>query len=516
MNEKFTTAENTPNAGRLMTSLRSSGYKNETAIADILDNSIDADAKNIKVYVLEEKGQTTIAVSDDGIGMDFNVLCQALRLGSDTNHEDSSDLGKFGLGLVTASISLTKRIEIYTKKKNSQTFAGILDLDDVIKTNSFEFQRGLATPAHIEVSQEFGLGEQGTVLVLRNCDKLTIRNTKELIDTLSNHFGEIYRYFLRAGLKISINNEPVFIKDPMWVDGILVDQYNEAETTTLLSDEKYPVTLESGAVESIRIKIYHIPEFDKPTNTRLKINQTNQGFYILRNHRQIAKGLKLGRFKVHNALNRVRIEVLFSAELDNQMGINFSKHDINPTQKIIDLLDQCTYNTVETIKNRTDKNSVKKSTEELVDDFISAEKNIKSSAKLLEIASPESTASSITKKKLVSFLTDANPKKTSQTGKQLLSSDIVRFGTSSFTAAGPIIDVEKEGKLTIIIWNIDHPFYQTFVINNSDNKDLLNAVHALVYVIGEAKLQYSTDALRSKLLNDMIITMSSNLRILLG
>jgi hypothetical protein len=76
--------------------------------------------------------------------------------------------------------------------------------------------------------------------------------------------------------------------------------------------------------------------------------------------------------------------------------------------------------------------------------------------------------------------------------------------------------VEKEGKTTIIIWNMDHPFYRKFLIDNSDNKDLFNAVNSLAYALGEAKLQYSTDELRSKLLDDMIITMSNNLRVLLG
>ena len=111
--------ENTPNASKLMESLRYSGYDNNIAIADLVDNSLDANATNIGVNInFDSKKEVSIIIIDDGVGMDEETLGQALRLGSITHRNIESDLGRFGLGMVTASISIAKRIEVYTKQKD--------------------------------------------------------------------------------------------------------------------------------------------------------------------------------------------------------------------------------------------------------------------------------------------------------------------------------------------------------------------------------------------------------------
>ncbi len=518
MNNKFTKAENTPNAGKLMESLRNSGYKDEVAVADLVDNSIDADAREITITVDEGKNKRlTITILDNGRGMNEAMLAQALRLGSISEKNSGTDLGKFGMGLVTASISVTRRLEVYTKTTEGELLTGILDIDEIKQNNAFEVHRGLAEEVHTKIAKEFGLSEHGTLIILRDCDTLSTTNLNELVDKISNHFGEIFRYFIRGGVKMIINGKKIEIKDPMWEDGILVEEYKEEAQTTLVSDEKYTLTTKEGEVEDIRIRIFQIPQFDKATNRKLKINQTNQGFYLLRNYRQIAKGLELGRFTKHNSLNRVRIEVLFSDGLDNEMGVNFSKHNLNLTQKLNDLIDQNTFSTVETLKKRHERSVTKEKTDELGDGFKSTERSIKSNSKLLQVAPIQKSKTEFQSgKKLVQFLAEVNKEK-SQSGKKIFSdNDLVKFGAYPFTASGPIIDVEKEGRTTIVIWNTDHPFYKTFVLDNGSNKDLFNAVNSFAYVLAEAKLQYSIDDSKSKMLDDMIITMSSNLRILLS
>ena len=103
--------ENTPNASKLMESLRYSGYDNNIAISDLIDNSLDANATNINVEInLDNKRESYIVIVDDGVGMDEQILEQALRLGSVTHRNAESDLGRFGMGMVTASISITKKI----------------------------------------------------------------------------------------------------------------------------------------------------------------------------------------------------------------------------------------------------------------------------------------------------------------------------------------------------------------------------------------------------------------------
>src|SRR5947207_1457770 len=107
--------DNPPNAKRTIEALRELGYDSYASVMDLLDNSIDAEASNIEITISEDKGDIRIVIEDDGVGMDEDTLSEALRLGSDTQRE-SGDLGKFGLGLVTASIGLSRRIEVYTRE----------------------------------------------------------------------------------------------------------------------------------------------------------------------------------------------------------------------------------------------------------------------------------------------------------------------------------------------------------------------------------------------------------------
>src|SRR5690242_13700507 len=100
-----TLVDNPPNARRTMEALREMGYDSYSSVLDLIDNSLDADAAHICVRVFEDAGDIIVEIADDGCGMDEETLSEALRLGSDTSRE-SGDLGKFGMGLVTASIGL--------------------------------------------------------------------------------------------------------------------------------------------------------------------------------------------------------------------------------------------------------------------------------------------------------------------------------------------------------------------------------------------------------------------------
>src|SRR6266568_2212206 len=87
--------ENPPNPRRTIEALRELGYDSYSSILDLLDNSVDAETRHIRVTVSEEKGDILISIEDDGCGMDEDTLSEALRLGSDTERLPG-DLGKFG------------------------------------------------------------------------------------------------------------------------------------------------------------------------------------------------------------------------------------------------------------------------------------------------------------------------------------------------------------------------------------------------------------------------------------
>jgi len=508
------TKENTPNASKLMESLRYSGYDNNIAISDLVDNSLDANATTIDISIdLDAKKEVVITITDDGVGMNEETLGQALRLGSVTHRDIESDLGRFGMGMVTASISIAKRIEVYTKQVDGMMLTSIMDLDQMMESNSFNVYRENSTPEEIKFANYHGLKDAGTVLVLKKCDKLTKPSLVEFIDSLKKDLGETYRYFLRSGKKISVNGKLVEIIDPMWTDGELTREYKQK--SEIFSDEKYEIKVDgSNKKESFAVKIYILPKFDPSVMRKLKIGIKNQGFYVLRNYRQISKSDDLnGLWEKHNDLNRVRVEVIFSGTLDSAMGVNYTKHDIKPIQAVVDKFQNDIMPQIETLRKRFKKDTKRESSKDL--NFSEAEKIISQKNKLLDKAEPDKIGKPTPInppriKKPKTIVEDLEPKR----GRPSLA-HLARFENHSFGLSGPIFEVEKQGKITIIQWNIDHPFYERFLIEYKDNTDLVNAVSFLAYSLGESKLKYSSEE-TYEMLENIMSTISTNLRVLLS
>src|SRR5829696_5680723 len=126
-----------PSAGRLMSSLRDIGYDLPAAVADLVDNSLDAQAQNVYVDVEHDRDGGWIRIADDGEGMTEGVLDEAMRYGS-SRHYAGRDLGHFGLGLKTASLSQCRRLTVATRS----TIRGPVrvrrwDLDHVARTDAW-------------------------------------------------------------------------------------------------------------------------------------------------------------------------------------------------------------------------------------------------------------------------------------------------------------------------------------------------------------------------------------------
>ena len=129
-----------PDASSMIETFRAIGYSMETAIADVIDNSISAEAKNIWINYDWKGGETIISIKDDGFGMNGEELIQAMRPGSKhpSDERSNSDLGRFGLGLKTASFSQTRKFSVISKKRDFNTIFWAWDLDHVNKTKSWE------------------------------------------------------------------------------------------------------------------------------------------------------------------------------------------------------------------------------------------------------------------------------------------------------------------------------------------------------------------------------------------
>lgn len=323
--------DNTPNAAILMNSMRSIGYDFESAVADIIDNSISASAKKINIHFPISDSEIYFEIIDDGQGMTRNELIEAMKFGSFKDEVRSQDdLGRFGLGMKTASLSQCKKFTVVSKSNNKM--AGFYwDLDKVIASNRWEMY---------EISQEDILNIPNintvidlpsfTVVLWEKLDSLnkdvTIHRDVHTvlirkIESMEKHIALIFHRFLEKGLIITNNGNKVIPYDPFLS--------NHPKTTT--SAKQFINTKTSdGKDVKVSIQSFILPYF-KDLNAKDKellgdgSDVRSQGFYIYRNKRLMVYGHWF-RIKPREELSKnARIKVDIPNSLDDLWSIDIKK-----------------------------------------------------------------------------------------------------------------------------------------------------------------------------------------------
>jgi hypothetical protein len=335
-----------PNASALIESLRAFGYDLKTSIADLVDNSISADARNIYVDFYFDGSASSVTVTDDGYGMTLEGLINAMRPGSFSPLElrEPEDLGRFGLGLKTASFSQCRRLTVFSKKAGSDGNARTWDLDSVITNNSWQ----LLIPDDSEQIKEFSQLRNlpsGTAVLWEKTDRISsgmdtesskdLNRFNDVIDVVSEHLSMTFHRFLegRGKINLYINNNTVEPWDPFL--------------------SSHPATQEI-ADEDLRFseEIINITPYVLPHHSRLSAEEHEraagpkgwngqQGFYIYRNRRLLVSGswlnLKLKK-EEHYKLARIKIDIPNS--LDSQWQIDVKKAVARPPPQIRDDLNR--------------------------------------------------------------------------------------------------------------------------------------------------------------------------------
>lgn len=500
---------NHPNAAKLISSLRNTGYDSYAAVEDIIDNSIDAESRAIKVVVEHQNKDLTIIIADNGSGMNEAILDEALKLGSMTDRDEVSDLGKFGMGLCTASISMARKLEVVTQEKNGECLYSCQDLDDVVRRNEFVKILRKAEDDEKTIFRNL-VGNHGTVVVLSKIDRLSDSNISQFANKLSRDIGRIYRKFIEAGIEFYVNNKKVELIDPLMLSH---------PETKIYSDETYdlPPAAIGGKKEKIRVQIVILPEVNRELEKEMKMNVPSQGFYVLRNNREVANGLSLGLFTKHNDFNRFRADLSFGAALDNEMGVRFSKDGISPNQAITDFLKQEVGGQISSIRNLILKNK-RASDSGLVDHTESAQV-IAQKARLL--ITPEAKIEKRGPRKGITDQNEKNESKDQKDRKNFRETKFspkglgVLFETWAGGREGTLYDTYQQGKLIVIRWNSDHPFYDRVVLANKDSKNIISALDYLVFAFASAELKNINDD-NVVLMGNLKSVMSTNLRALLS
>ena len=198
-------------------SFRDNGYRDAaSAISEIIDNSIEAKAKNIKILVFEKseikanrpmKQISEIAIVDDGIGMDETTLKTSLQFGNGTKLKTRKGIGRFGIGLPNASISQCRHVEVYSWQ-NSKCLQTYLDIDEIEEKSQQNINEINVNELPKHIGKEIKKTNTGTAVIWKECDRLDIAKGETLYKRMQRDLCRIYRHFLdddnEYGKKVNI------------------------------------------------------------------------------------------------------------------------------------------------------------------------------------------------------------------------------------------------------------------------------------------------------------------------
>lgn len=327
-----------PRASALVESMRDIGYTFEAALADLVDNSITAKASQIRILFSAAGGKPHLAIVDDGIGMSGDELTEAMRPGtrSPLERRDANDLGRFGLGLKTASFSQCRCLSVVSRKSGNLS-GRQWSLDRVAESGSWY----LKTMSHSEMRElpEFdALGDHGTAVIWQQMDRIIEHHEGASLDDGLNlvvaqaqkHLELVFHRFLSGEadrkVRITINGHELAPFDPFG---------RRHKATQILPSEKIKV----GDAE------VHIQPYTLPHHSKVSVKEyeqlggddgysRTQGFYVYRNQRLIIHGTWFRLVRQSELTKLARVQVDIPNTLDHLWTIDVKKSRAAPPEVV--------------------------------------------------------------------------------------------------------------------------------------------------------------------------------------
>lgn len=337
MNESFLNIQPSPLA--LVQSLRDIGYSMESAIADVIDNSITAEAESIHVRFAWNDGSPWLAVTDDGCGMSPAELTDAMRLGSKNPLEERSenDLGRFGLGLKTASFSQCRQLTLISRK-DGMSACREWDLDLIEENPDNGWRLRVLEDSQIQKDKIAagllpGIDQSGTIVLLRKLDRYDGLEKKlnSLVEHTRTHLELVFHRFLsprrgRKKIKFFLNNDPLDAFNP----------FNPSHPAT----QELPRQFIHVEGQSVTVQPYVLPHYNKTSRDQYERYSghggylQNQGFYVYRNRRLIIRGTWFRLIKKEELTKLLRVQVDLPNSLDHLWKIDVKKSHASPPEVI--------------------------------------------------------------------------------------------------------------------------------------------------------------------------------------
>ncbi len=338
----------TPSPERLISSLMNLGHDFVTAVADIVDNSIEAEATEVSIHVRIDGEESVVCISDNGKGMTPEVMKDAMRFGTERSYETAA-LGKHGLGLKTASLSQCRKFTVASRVKNSDAGIHALswDMDHLEKSKKWEVIS--ISEANLEsIILEPLHGSTGTVVFWSHIKSLfeykdpngkwARNHLLEMCRKLEEHLAMVFHRFLSGegtgkSIKINLNGNQIKYWDP----------YVRNEKGT---KEYPPIVIEIEEETKSRKGKVTLTPFVLPSKKKFSSSQAfrdasgpnnwnqQQGFYIYRAGRMIQSGGWCGLRAVDEHTKLARIALDFYPDLDEVFSIDVTKMSVQLTTQL--------------------------------------------------------------------------------------------------------------------------------------------------------------------------------------
>lgn len=323
-----------PRAAAMLESLRGLGYSTAAALADIVDNSVSAGSVEARIEFVWDGANSRISILDDGRGMNDGELESALRLGDKNplDDRDVSDLGRFGMGLKTASFSQCRRLTVASIKDGAQSCLR-WDLEELAAHPDSDWLlfEGPANGSKPYLAPLKGR-RSGTLVLWELMDRIvsdgyTADDFNDLVDNVESHLAMVFHRLIqgpRAKFKLLLNGQAVAPWDP-FMTGHTAKPWSS------------PIARHSTDYGSVSVQCHVLPHRDKLTPAEFNENggpagwTAQQGFYVYRNERLLVAGgwLGLGNARAWNReeahrLARIRIDIPNTADADWKIDVKKS------------------------------------------------------------------------------------------------------------------------------------------------------------------------------------------------
>ena len=523
-----------------MESLRDTGYTYQAAFADIVDNSIAAGASHIEVDIEESifTNDVTVSFFDNGAGMSEVNLINAMRYGSERRPSPKS-LGKFGMGLKTASTAFCKKLTVISKQ-NSTIFAKCWDINEIKKQDKWL----LITPSISEYSTQIdklnniASGGSGTVVIWEDVDRLVTNSGSDygaqaiafLKTEIKEHLSATFGKFLigresfkknqssalsQPDISLFINGERLSGWDPT---GKFLNTPEEPERV-LIEQKVHRVMLSGGRSAKFELNGYVLPNKNKMTDAEIqavRFSNDNQGFYIYREDRLIIGGGWPHRlFSQDSHTNLLRVELNFDHELDDYFEIDIRKSKVNFPLKIRTTLKEALapWRNQAQSRYRTNKPNSQPVTDEATSDIAT---NHQISSRAIQVQQVNTG-----KVEILNF--DRNSsliRIKNRFGEVEINRAAVVHGTNVFVTTSPSleggmlweIDI-TEDKSTVVILNEEHEFYRRFYQSTEITPVLIQAMDSLFWALANSELKSVSDQAKRNF-EELRFSLSNSLKFL--